>query len=558
MFDRILQWLDTRIALPSALRTRFVAPTQENRWLSAIAVVILFLVLLQIITGFVLSCYYVPSSPHAHTSLLYLIKEVPAGALLHAVHHYTANALVILAALHLLLLFYHADYRVRRELVWLASLLLFVLILAACFTGQLLPWDQRGYYGMRVGASILADLPLIGGLLSRLFIGDIEISTLTLSRSFAVHVLAIPALLLALLRLRATAIAKLPQTEHREGETYYPNQFAREVFTTALVFTTILLSAYIWGAPLEPVADPSNTDYIARPVWYFLPLFQLLKLFPAGFEGIGSLIVLLVMFGLLTSLPFIDNGSSLRFSTRKIPTGIVATLSIGILMLILIAVLADRNPEISAQLARQRELTRELNVAPFRPVPVGRATPAPVVESSITAVIDQPPVVKAFIGLCAPCHGPQATGGTLGPSLIGLAAKRNYTAKELVQLLAQPTNHGLSEAMPAFRQLSKDQREQLASWLVTLDSPQQLATAAKVLKPPPFLFVQNCAGCHGPQGEGGFGPRLVGVGQRRSREAMIKLMVDPASAGLNNIMPPFDELSEEERSEIADWLITLQ
>src|SRR5205085_7595686 len=161
---------------------------------------------------------------------------------------------------------------------------------------------------------------------------------------------------------------------------------------------------------------------------------------------------------------------------RKLPAAILVGLAFAVVSIAMVGIIADRAPDVQEQLAHQREQSMELLSNPFHPIPVGRSTPAPVIESSVTAVADQPPAVKTFIGLCAPCHGPQATGGTLGPSLIGLAAKKNYSEKELITLLAEPMNHGLSEAMPAFAQLSNAQREELAGLLFKLDSAQQLAT----------------------------------------------------------------------------------
>lgn len=558
MIDRTLQWLGERTSLPRIMRDRMLRPAVEGRWRSVTAALILLLIVLQFVTGFIIIFYYVPSTPHAHTSVLYLIKEVPGGALLRSLHHYSASALILLLIVYLAQLFYTAAYRHKRELLWISSVLLLGLVLAACFTGQLLPWDQKGYYGTRVAASIQSDLPLIGDSLRRLFLGDTDISTLTLSRFFALHTLAIPALFIIVLGLRATFSGDHDAALAPGGESYYPNQFAREAFACAALFVAILAFSASFQSPLEPVADPSDTGYIARPEWYFLPLFQLLKVFPASLEGLLATLTVTLVGVAVAAVPFLDRTPERTLKARRVPAALLVTIAVGAVALAMGALMEDRRPEISSQLARQRDQAREMINAPFRPIPIGRATPAPVVESSVTSVADQPPVVKTFIGLCAPCHGPQATGGALGPSLIGLAEKGKYTQEELIQVVAQPTSHGLTDAMPGFNQLSKEQRVELAEWLFTLNSPQQLAGAPPQPKTPPQAFITNCAGCHGEQAEGGFGPALAGVGKRRSRDELIKLIEDPTSVGLKNIMPPFKDMPAAERAVIADWLMTLK
>ena len=203
MINQTIQWLDERTLLHRLVRAKLDSPMIKGRWRAATGASILLLLAIELLTGFVITLYYVPSSPHAHVSVLYLMKEVRGGALIRAVHHYGAHALVLLSFVYLIQMFYSAAYKGRRELIWICSVILLGLILASCFTGQLLPWDQKGYYGLRVGASVISELPVIGGFLRQLFIGDAEISTLTISRFFAIHVIALPILIFLLMLLRA-------------------------------------------------------------------------------------------------------------------------------------------------------------------------------------------------------------------------------------------------------------------------------------------------------------------------------------------------------------------
>jgi ubiquinol-cytochrome c reductase cytochrome b subunit len=564
MLKRFLPWLDERLSLPQFFRDFLQTPGQENRWIAATGFTVVVLFLVQFITGIVVSCYYVPSTPHAHISVVYLMKEVPAGKLIRSFHHQNATALVIFTLAYLLQLFYHAAYKQQRELQWVRAVVLVVLVLAGCFTGQLLPWDQKGYYGAQVAASVTTEVPILGEYLKLLLLGDNDITTLTLSRFFALHTMVLPVIMLFAL---ATAFWIKPRkVTTSASQPYYPEQFAYSVFCSAAIFFVVLLVAAIWGSPLEPRVNLSDTTYLARPEWYFLPLFQLLKFIPAGWEGIVAMTVTnLAVIGLLL-IPWLDRQESKALAQRWLPTAVIGSLGLGAGLLAGIAVLEDRNPVIRTQLGRQEEIAQALLSSTFRPIPLGRATAVASIPATPAAAADQPPVVKTFVGLCAPCHGPQGTGGSLGPSLIGVVGKRNYKKAELINLLAQPTSHGLSANMPAFSQLSLAQREQLADLVSSLDSPEKMqqfgGNASKSSKAgttvAPAVFLKNCAGCHGEQGSGGFGPRLIGIKAKRSQEEIVKLIADPKSAGLSAAMPPFKALSETDRQAIAAWLHSLE
>jgi cytochrome c553 len=166
--------------------------------------------------------------------------------------------------------------------------------------------------------------------------------------------------------------------------------------------------------------------------------------------------------------------------------------------------------------------------------------------------------LKNWVYLCAPCHSVKATGTDNGPALLGPNAKRKFTRDQLMEILADPEAHGLSEALPAFRKLVGAKREEMAAWFAALKSPDDIVVDSLNLIPPPFVFVQNCSGCHGPDATGGAGPNLHKIYTRRNRETIMELIYDPKRCGIkSNIMPSFPELSQEDRAQIADWLVTL-
>lgn len=166
--------------------------------------------------------------------------------------------------------------------------------------------------------------------------------------------------------------------------------------------------------------------------------------------------------------------------------------------------------------------------------------------------------IRNWVYLCAPCHNPQGTGTENGPALFGPKAKRRLSVSQMVAIFSDPEAHGLSEAAPAFRKLTAEQKTDMAIWVHNITKPEDIVIEVDSVKPPPFIFVQNCSGCHAPDATGNIGPNLHNVSKRRDLATIIKLIEDPSSVGVKTkIMPTFSELSLEERTEIANWLITL-
>lgn len=180
-------------------------------------------------------------------------------------------------------------------------------------------------------------------------------------------------------------------------------------------------------------------------------------------------------------------------------------------------------------------------------------------EEALAKSDEQRSVLKNWLFLCAPCHSVKGTGTDFGPPLVGPEVRKKYSAKQLEAIFADPEGHGLSEALPAFRQLKAKERVEMANWLASIKEPDDIKIETNTLKPPPFLYVQNCAGCHAPDATGGLCSNLHNIGKRWTRDALIELIEDPRRAGLKtDVMPSFPELSPEERKEIADWLVTLE
>jgi mono/diheme cytochrome c family protein len=221
------------------------------------------------------------------------------------------------------------------------------------------------------------------------------------------------------------------------------------------------------------------------------------------------------------------------------------------------------NPEFSTKLRAQDEEAKNFLDTPFFQQEVGRAVAVnPPVVKNPTASTSQ--VLKIYYANCANCHGSDAMGGPMAPALVNLARDRRLSQRFLVDYLAGHKREAAPGSMPKFKQLASGDREQIADWLLTLNEPIQEAggvTAGGTTSAPPQAFAQNCAICHGDRGEGNIGPSLLGVGSRpnRSKEDLIRILVNPREFGLKDPMPEqFRDLTEEDRKQIAEWLSKLK
>jgi Cytochrome b subunit of the bc complex len=212
------------------------------------------------------------------------------------------------------------------------------LVLAFSLSGYLLPWDMKAYYGTVVTVGIASEVPIFGDMIKRIIIGGTEMGTITISRFFMVHVFLLPALMaggiaahLYLFR-KAQPAGPFNMTEQEamfKVEPFWPGQVFKDAVFSLVVFAILAYLSLTTLAPLEPKADPSQTQYVARPEWYFLFLFQLLKYFPGSTAIIGSLVIPGIVMAIITFLPFLDRNPE-RHPLKR-PFVMLGTIGLGIL-----------------------------------------------------------------------------------------------------------------------------------------------------------------------------------------------------------------------------------
>lgn len=199
MAARIGTWLDERIGWRRVWEAIFLRKVPKVNWLYTLGSATLFVAINQIVTGILLTIYYVPTPDQAYATVQYITTQVPAGWLIRGLHHWGASAMVVLTVLHMLRVIFYGAYKFPREVTWFSGVFLLIIVMLFGFTGYLLPWDQKAYWATTVGTRIAEVTPVIGRWLLLLMRGGEELTGVTLARFYGVHVWALPAALLLLL-----------------------------------------------------------------------------------------------------------------------------------------------------------------------------------------------------------------------------------------------------------------------------------------------------------------------------------------------------------------------
>jgi len=266
------------------------------------------------LTGVVLQNNYTPAAPQAYLDILEINSNVWFGELVRNLHHWSANLLIVVAVLHLIRVFATGAYRPPRELNWLVGVAMLLLVIAANFTGYLLPWDQLAFWAITVGTSIINYVPLIGNWMGKLILGGPEVGANTLLNFYSMHISLIPLMIFGLMmyhfwRVRKdgglTLPKKLDQVDEPKVErvTTIPHLVRRELVFAIGAFSLLLIFAMLVPAPLEGIANPDISPNPAKAPWYFMGLQELLL----HFHPLVGAIILpgLAILGIFL-LPFFD------------------------------------------------------------------------------------------------------------------------------------------------------------------------------------------------------------------------------------------------------------
>ena len=271
------------------------------------------LVIMLFVTGLLLKFAYQPVPDRAYESIVRLQNAVYFGQLIRNVHYWSANALLLIAFLHMLRVFFSGAFHAPRQFNWIIGLVMFLLILGSNFTGYLLPWDQLAYWAVTICTGMLEYIPGIGVGLQKLIRGGSDIGPATLSNFFAIHTAIIPAVLIALMpfhfwRIRKAKGLVIPHgpgddpQDRGESVATIPNLIVRETAVAAVLVALIMVLSTLGNAPLEAKANPGLSPNPTKAPWYFAGLQELLLHFHPLF---AVLIIPALIVGLLFILPYL-------------------------------------------------------------------------------------------------------------------------------------------------------------------------------------------------------------------------------------------------------------
>jgi ubiquinol-cytochrome c reductase cytochrome b subunit len=535
---RLLDWLDERMGwrkVKAALLDRKI-PKGVN-WAYTLGSLLAFLIVLQAVTGIILAMHYSPSPDHAYQSLQYLQSEVFMGSFIRGLHRWGASAMVLVAFLHMLRVYFMAAYKYPREMTWVSGVLLMLVVVAFGFTGYLLPWDQKAYWATMVGSKIAASTPLLGPYLGRVLKGGDDLGALTLTRFYGIHMLVLPAALLALVAVHLFLVVwhgisappvrygKHPpkgdwhaEDHHRylrlkeEGKPFFPDIVAKDMVVVMAGLAVLVVLAHWVGAKLEPLADPTDIHYNPRPEWYFLFLFQLLKAFPGSLETLATMVIPGLGLAFLFMLPFLDQGPRRHFRDRPFLTGLGVLAVCGI-----------------ATLTAQGALAPNTNIAQAQD---------PKIEAG----------KRLFRELrCASCHSINGSGGLVGPALDLEGTKRER--KWLAGHFRDPQSLKPGSKMPNFKLLDGEV-EVLVDYMGSLGVGPVFSPAA------PKLFEQDCMDCHIIKGKGDdSGPDLSREGETREQGWIAEYIRSPDRLYDQAEMPGFEKkLTPAQIDDLANYL----
>lgn len=281
--QRVLNWLDHRTGFRHLMKAALFEPIPGGaRWRYVWGSTLVFTFTIQVLTGICLWMSYSPSSTTAWESVFYIQHEMLLGWVIRGMHHFAAQAMIILLILHLMQVVIDGAYRAPREVNFWLGLILMQIVMFLGLTGYLLPWDQKGYYATQVATEIMGSAPFVGPSIQELMQGGNQYGNQTLTRFFALHAGILPAALVLFLALHIYVFRRhgIHAIKHpsREDGMFWPDQILKDAVACLAVLAAILAATWYWqGAELTAPANPAEAYNAARPEWYYLFLFKFLR-----------------------------------------------------------------------------------------------------------------------------------------------------------------------------------------------------------------------------------------------------------------------------------------
>lgn len=602
--NKLKIWLDDRTGYKALVHEALYENVPGGaRWRYVWGSTLVFTFSVQVLTGLFLWMAYSPGSQSAWESVYHIQHNVSFGWLLRGIHHFTAQMMIVLLALHLMQVIIDGAYKAPREINFWLGLILMLIVLGLSLTGYLLPWDQKGYWATKVATNIMGITPFVGTDLQQVVVGGTSYGHYTLTRFFALHAGVLPALLIFFLVLHIWVFRRhgitVPNAEWKPNATFWPDQVLKDAVACLAVLATVLVLV-TWhgvgpqgGAELGAPADPSVSYSAARPEWYFLFLFQFLKYFHGEqAEIVGAMVIPGAIVGFMFLMPFLGHW---KFGHR-FNIGFIVALLVGIGFLTGQAILDDRNnPDYHLaveEAERNAERAKEL-------VAIKGITTAGAVR--LLREDSKTQGGKLFAANCAACHRYNGHDGTGKPAVgdptaadLGLFGKREWLTKFLEDP-AGKTHFGptLKATFNGQKVGDRFTKGEMANWITENKSALKADDLKAVVEflisqgerldetpPNPDLVAAGkeffvlgaddlngtCYDCHAMRIKGELfqepsaaivaAPDLTGYGSANWLREFIRNPGHKQFYGENNAMLPFESrLSETELNMLVEWML---
>lgn len=618
--NALINWLDDRTGLKKLMHEALYENIPGGaRWRYVWGSTLVFTFSIQVITGLFLWTAYSPSTTTAWESVYYIQHQMQFGWLVRGLHHFSAQAMTVLLALHLMQVVIDGAYKAPREINFWLGLILMQIVLGLGLTGYLLPWDQKGYYATQVSTEIMGATPVVGPQLQQLAQGGSQYGHHTLTRFFAMHAGILPATLVAFLALHIAVFRRhgitVPDPDRAPATTFWPDQVLKDGIACLAVLGTVLALTIFKGAELSAPADPSEAYSAARPEWYFLFLFQFLRFEWVEHQGLafGAIYVPGALMTVLVAMPILGRWRA----GHAFNVAFMMLMMLGIVGLTALALKNDSaDPDFLAAVQQAHDDGVRVEALAKRPEGIP-------LEGAVSLLRADPKAQgpRLFARNCAPCHRYNGHDGT-GRELVKIVkkddgtkerVKENATATDLGHFgspewikgvitdfkgtfsalenvkdkdgkLAESSKHFLEGDMSGWSASHaqhwrvKENEQALTDLVAFLYSQGQRPGAPGISDESPKRgrqifetgklsvgeFETKCLDCHSLQpigedkllGEVGTGPTLTSYGGDRWLREFLKNPGHEKFYGSNNVMPAFGErLTEKELDLLVRWMV---
>lgn len=335
LLTKFYAWIDDRVELEKLVTfmgKKYVPVHSHSIWYY-FGGVTLFLFIVQVLTGILLLLYYKSGEELAFESIQFIMSKVQFGWLIRSIHSWAANLFILTAIIHMFSVYFGKAYRKPREITWLTGMLMLFLGMGFGFSGYLLPWNELAFFATKVGTDIAGVVPFIGKPIMVFLRGGEEVTGATLSRFFGFHVAVLPGIFTVLLGIHLVLVQRQGMSEplhienasdaERKTMPFFPNFLLRDLLLWLIVLNLLAILAVFFPWELGKKADAfASAPAGIQPEWYFMFMFQTLKLIPAKLWFIDGEVFGIMLFGVAMLLwmviPFWDKKSSRGEQNRVI------------------------------------------------------------------------------------------------------------------------------------------------------------------------------------------------------------------------------------------------